>query len=89
MFTENLAKPIHQALQKERGTLQAFEKNYHKRHGEILVSIKKAEKATKKSGKKSADQLQQVSIGVPPSCLPFHVSLIEVFFVIVGYPRFD
>uniref|UniRef100_A0A7S4HIR5 SH3 domain-containing protein n=1 Tax=Vannella robusta TaxID=1487602 RepID=A0A7S4HIR5_9EUKA len=59
MFTENLAKPIHQALQKERGTLQAFEKNYHKRHGEILVSIKKAEKATKKSGKKSADQLQQ------------------------------
>jgi len=58
IFLDGLAKPVAQSLQKERGHLQSFEKNYHKRHGEILVNIKKAEKATKKCGKKSAEQLQ-------------------------------
>jgi len=59
LVLEKLCQTIQGSLQRERTELAQFEKGYHKRHGEILTELRKAEKATKKSGKKSNFQLQQ------------------------------
>ena len=57
-----MAKNLEAKIQHERSDLQLFEKNFHKRHSELLAAVRKAEKETKKSGKKSPYQLQQVNI---------------------------
>ena len=56
---DKIAHQIQTNLQKERTDLQNFEKSYYKRHGEIVEELRRAEKETKKSGKKSPYQLQQ------------------------------
>jgi len=56
---EQLSSGIQNQLVKERTELANFEKNYHKKHGEILDQLRKAEKETQKAGKKSPYQLQQ------------------------------
>jgi len=58
-MSEKLSAALSNHLQHERTEIQLFEKNFHKRHAEILAQLRKAEKATKKSGKKSPYQLQQ------------------------------
>merc|ERR1712137_27982 len=57
--SEKLESCIQNHLQHERTEIQSWEKNFHKRHAEIVSQLRKAEKETKKSGKKSPYQLQQ------------------------------
>jgi hypothetical protein len=57
---EELSASIEKSIDAEAKSLANFEKDFKRRHAQLLADLAKAEKESAKAGKKSPAQLQEV-----------------------------